>query len=184
MNGDPAVEAYKVTIITATDHHQGLDDIKYTVDNWDSWLSWLDQDDSDLCQGTPVLNRAVQNSGIFRDFRFAVTKHGYFCLVPSITQVKDRVAVLMGYMATIALRPWQANEYFELLGDAYVHGMMINEAPCMVLELDCKAVLTDEQRERILRDSKRNNGEAWRTLGIGDYTPILDTLGKRRINFV
>ncbi|KAJ4129693.1 hypothetical protein NW754_003975 [Fusarium falciforme] len=151
--------------------------------NPETQVSMADDLDS-VSQGTPVLNRAVQNSGIFRDFRFTVTKHGYFCLVHSITQVKDRVAVLTGSMATIALRPWQANEYVELLGDAYVHGMMVNEAPRIVLELDCKADPTDEQRERILRDSKRNNGEAWRTLGIGDYTPILDTLGKRRINFV
>ncbi|KAJ4319456.1 hypothetical protein N0V84_006359 [Fusarium piperis] len=186
MNGDPATEAYKLTIISASDHDQGLVDTKYTLDNWDSWLRWLGQDDSDLdsvSQGTPVLNGAIQNSGVFRDFRFAITKHGCFCLVPSITQVKGRVAVLTGYMATIALRPWQ-DEYLELLGDAYIHGMMINEAPCIVLELDCKADSTHEQRERILRDLKRNNCEAWRTLGIGDYTPILDTLGKRRINFV
>ncbi|KAM0414717.1 hypothetical protein ACHAPT_013434 [Fusarium lateritium] len=108
MNGDPATEAYKLTIISATDHYQGLVDTKYTLDNWDSWLCWLGQDDCDLNsvgQDTPLLSGATQNSGIFRDFRFAVTKHGYFCLVPSITQVKDRVAVLTGYMVCNALRP-------------------------------------------------------------------------------
>ncbi|RSL46492.1 hypothetical protein CEP54_013834 [Fusarium duplospermum] len=187
MNGDPATEAYKLAIISATNHDQELVDTKYTLDNWDSWRHWLIQDDCDLDsidQDTPVLNRAIQNSGIFREFRFAVTKHGYFCLVPSITQVRDRVAILSGYMAAIALRPGQYDEYFELLGDAYIHGMMTNEANCIISELDCKADPTDEQRDRILQNSKRNNGEAWRTLKIGDYTSIINTLGKRRINFI
>ncbi|KAI9146972.1 Heterokaryon incompatibility protein [Paramyrothecium foliicola] len=182
MNGDPSAEAYKLTIISATDGDEELVDKRFTLDNWESWFRWLSPENQD--PERPLLSTAIEGSGVFHTFRFAITKHGYFCLVPSITKVNDSVAVLAGYTACTALRPWTSDGYFELLGDSYVHGMMHNEAGCIDVELDCKANPTDAQRERILRDSQKNGGEAWRTLGIGDYTSALDTLGKRQISIV
>ncbi|KAJ3529112.1 hypothetical protein NM208_g9908 [Fusarium decemcellulare] len=194
LNGNSVLDAYKLTIIAATDHNEGIVGPEYTSKYWDPWFRWLGAhrcDLDDVSSGVPLFNRAARNSGIFRDFCFAITKHGYFCLVPATVQPKDCVTVVKGHAVPLVIRPYtppaateQGAEYFELIGDAYVHGMMTNEAGCIMLELDCKANPTPTQREKILKAAQNNDGEAWRTLDFGDYTAVIDTIGPRWINLV
>ncbi|KAM5344460.1 hypothetical protein ACJ41O_012996 [Fusarium nematophilum] len=193
MNGDLSAEAYKLTIISATDHNQDLVGPEYTLDAWEPWYRWLGQKNAwvdDTSEDVPSFNRAVQNSGAFLDFCFAVTKHGYFCLVPSLTQLGDHAVVAKGYATGLVIRSWTPPEateptnYYELLGDAYIHGMMNNEAGCIMLELDCKANPTEAQRAKTAEAARKNDGEAWRALDFGDYTPVIDTIGLRWISLV
>jgi hypothetical protein len=62
--------------------------------------------------------------------RFAVTSKGYFALVPRCAQIGDTIAVLHRACVPFVLRGKMGNERhnkFELLGEAYVHGIMKGE---------------------------------------------------------
>ncbi|KAK3680435.1 heterokaryon incompatibility protein-domain-containing protein [Podospora appendiculata] len=209
MTGEKLLDAYKLTLIAATDHNDQLITSAYTDGAWDTWTQWLAKRDSDVnditTSSTPPLNKAVQTSGVYRDFRFAVTKHGYLCLVPGMAQVRDAVAIIKGYKTPVLLRPWipapglhaaasvgkavlkpgPTAEYFELVGDAYVHGVMNNEVICVGDEFGCKADPTPAQLERTRRAAREgHDGKAWETLGFGDYTRVLATIGMRWVNLV
>ncbi|KAK3320286.1 heterokaryon incompatibility protein-domain-containing protein [Cercophora scortea] len=101
LTGEKLVDAYKLTLIAATDHNAELVTSAYTAETWDAWMQWLAKSDSDVnditASKTPLLNKAVQNSGVFMDFRFAVTRRGYLCLVPGMAQVRDTIAIIKGY---------------------------------------------------------------------------------------
>jgi hypothetical protein len=146
----------------------------------------------------PEMNAAFESSGATKNFCFAITRHGYFCLVPRIARVGDEIAIFQSYELALVLRrlpdpsataPAPANNkiepYFELLGDAYVHGMMENEARCISDEFNCKYEPTQTQWEKILRLSDSGRGEAWKTLGLdGRYERILRTLSPRTVRLV
>ncbi|KAI0844667.1 hypothetical protein F5Y00DRAFT_266296 [Daldinia vernicosa] len=103
----------------------------------------------------PILECSIEASGAFVNFRLAMTKRGYFCLVPRYTRLHDAVSILVGYGLSVIIRPWQPpslrensgqchknppgatekSEYFELIGDCFIHGMM-NEAPCLIEEFN------------------------------------------------
>ncbi|RMZ69347.1 Heterokaryon incompatibility [Pyrenophora seminiperda CCB06] len=63
--------------------------------------------------------------------RFAVTKKGYFALVPRGTQVGDVITVFDRACVPFVLRrrrgEWGQEKKFELMGEAYVHGVMKGE---------------------------------------------------------
>ncbi|USP82280.1 hypothetical protein yc1106_09554 [Curvularia clavata] len=62
--------------------------------------------------------------------RFAVTKEGYFALVPRGAEVGDEIAVFDRACVPFVLRRKRdssVNQEFELLGEAYVHGIMKGE---------------------------------------------------------
>ncbi|KAI4612820.1 uncharacterized protein J4E87_010083 [Alternaria ethzedia] len=62
--------------------------------------------------------------------RFAVTEKGYFALVPRGAQVGDELAVFDRACVPFVIRKQQVEgvaEKFELLGEAYVHGIMKGE---------------------------------------------------------
>lgn len=151
---------------------------------------------------------SFESSGATKSFRFAITRHGYFCLVPRLVQVGDEIAIFHPYELAVVLRrvplppksrkddaaPQKGGQqkrstvvgsYFELLGDAYVHGMMENEARCISDEFDCRLGATQAQMDKILRESDGGRGEAWKTLGLsGCYERILETLGPRTVRVV
>ncbi|KAK0710136.1 heterokaryon incompatibility protein-domain-containing protein [Lasiosphaeria miniovina] len=218
MNGDSVLEAYRLTLITATGRHGELVGAEYTRDHWDSWVRWLtsDDDNDDINDvdhnntaqnpAMPLLADAFLNSGALFNFRFATTKHSYLCLVPAMVQVHDVAAIIKGCTLPVVLRPWTPpttpsaksatatnnstskktdDGYFELIGDAYVHGMMVNQVACINTELGCKASPTPAQREKVMQAAQRNNGEVWDELGLGgNYTEVLDTIGMRWVDLV
>jgi hypothetical protein len=66
--------------------------------------------------------------------RFAVTEKGYFALVPRGAQVGDKLAVFDRACVPFVIRGRQAEGHrkkFELLGEAYVHGVMKGEVMAM-----------------------------------------------------
>lgn len=147
------------------------------------------------------MNTAFESSGAMKTFCFAVTRHGYFCLVPKIVRVDDEIAIFQSYeLATVLRRlpqppppsnakqgqkPAAQDHYFELLGDAYVHGMMENEARCISDEFNCRPDPTQGQLDKVLKASDGGRGEAWATLDLnGNYESILKTLGPRTIRLV
>jgi len=61
--------------------------------------------------------------------RFAISQKGYFALVPRGTQHGDSIVVFEGACVPFVLRSMQnGEEGYELLGEAYVHGIMQGEA--------------------------------------------------------
>jgi hypothetical protein len=66
--------------------------------------------------------------------RFAVTEKGYFALVPRGAQLGDEVAVFDRACVPFVIRRKQVGGdggKFELLGEAYVHGIMEGEVMSM-----------------------------------------------------
>jgi hypothetical protein len=55
-----------------------------------------------------------------------VTQSGRLCIAPSETRVGDGAAIFYGGKTAYIMRP--NGEDFELLGDAYVHGVMKGES--------------------------------------------------------
>lgn len=58
--------------------------------------------------------------------RFGLTAKGYFALLLGETEVNDKIAILKGGRLPLILRP--KGDTFELIGEAYVHGIMYGEA--------------------------------------------------------
>ena len=65
--------------------------------------------------------------------RFAVTERGYMALVPHCARIGDRIALILGAPVPFVLRAtgnyvgWCLQETMQLVGDAYVHGIMDGE---------------------------------------------------------
>ncbi|GAW24724.1 hypothetical protein ANO14919_143160 [Xylariales sp. No.14919] len=208
INGDTLLDAYKMTLIMSCDSQQEVVRSDYIRTHWDEWWKWYEQGcpgywDANLKH--PVLNLSFESSGAAKVFRFAVTKHGYFCLVPKIVQVGDEIAIFHPYELAVVLRrlppppppqkqgqkqgqkPTNATQdpYFELLGDAYAHGMMENEARCISDEFNCRFEPTQAQLDKMLKASDGGRGEAWATLDLsGRYERIFETLGPRTVRLV
>ncbi|KAI0429442.1 hypothetical protein F5Y09DRAFT_310254 [Xylaria sp. FL1042] len=211
MNGDTILDAYKLTLIMSCDAQQELVHHEYISEHWEEWFRWYEQG----CPGywdtnakAPIMNTSFESSGAMKTFCFAVTKQGYFCLVPRIVQVGDETAILQSYELAVVLRrlpqpqppsttqkqgkkqgqnsPYVTPDpYFELLGDAYVHGMMENEARCISDEFNCRFKPTQTQLDKMLKLSDGGQGEAWATLDLsGYYESILKTLGPRIVHLV
>ncbi|KAI0875901.1 hypothetical protein GGS24DRAFT_453278 [Hypoxylon argillaceum] len=204
INGDSLLDAYKLTLIMSCDAQQEMVRSDYIKTHWEEWFKWYEQ----CCpgywntnSGTPGMNPSFESSGAIKTFRFAVTKHGYFCLVPRIVQAGDEIAIFQSYDLAVVLRrlpppPPPQNQkqkqaafitdpYFELLGDAYVHGMMENEARCINDEFNCKYEPTQAQWDKIIKASDGGRGEPWTTLSLsGQYERIFKTLGPRTVRLV
>lgn len=63
--------------------------------------------------------------------RFAITDKGYFALVPRGTQEKDTIVVFERACVPFVVRETHNDTGYELLGEAYVHGIMQGEAMAM-----------------------------------------------------
>ncbi|KAI1419424.1 hypothetical protein F5Y12DRAFT_778060 [Xylaria sp. FL1777] len=208
INGDTILDAYKLTLIMSCNSQQELVHGEYVREHWDKWFDWYEQGCPgywDVNTKTPAMNPSFESSGAMKTFSFAITRHGYFCLVPRIVHVGDEIAIFQSYELPVVLRrlwrpPTDQNHaqnhcrnptyaipspYFELLGDAYVHGMMENEARCIIDEFNCRFKPTQIQLDKTLRVSDRGRGEAWATLDLsGHYERIFKTLGSRIIHLV
>jgi hypothetical protein len=85
-------------------------------------LPWMQRDVTTEGEGSKYSNSSIVAEGR----SLCVTKKGRLCLAPSETKVGDKVAILYGGKTAYILRP--AEDDFELLGEAYVHGLMKGEA--------------------------------------------------------
>ncbi|KAI0399354.1 hypothetical protein F4802DRAFT_51092 [Xylaria palmicola] len=204
INGEVLTDAYKLTLIMSCDAQQELVRSDYIKAHWEEWFKWYEEGSPgywDADTRIPVLNPSFESSGAIKTFRFAITRYGYFCLVPRMVQSGDEIAIFQSYDLAVVLRrlplpptpqkqgqkPAQvtADPYFELLGDAYVHGMMENEARCINDEFNCKPDPNQAQLDKLLKASHGGRGEAWTTLGLsGEYERIFRTLGPRAVRLV
>ncbi|KAF2716707.1 hypothetical protein K431DRAFT_307549 [Polychaeton citri CBS 116435] len=80
-----------------------------------------------------ILSEAITNDFQFRvrrvisHRRIMRSRGGYLGLVPALTRVGDRIALLKGMSTPAVLRPMRGDEW-EFVGDCYVHGTMNGEA--------------------------------------------------------
>ncbi|KAI2641412.1 heterokaryon incompatibility protein-domain-containing protein [Hypomontagnella submonticulosa] len=204
LNNESLTDAYKLTQILSSNREQDLVGSEYVHKNWNDWIKWLEDPDRGR-ESMPTWQHSMEASEALQGFRFAVTRRGYFCLVPRVTQLHDVAGIFVGYLLGVVLRPWQPSathqdagdnggdtprraeeaEYFEFIGDSYIHGMMTNEARCMIEEFNCKHNPTKAQFDATARASDSGRGEGWKTLGLdGGYSRILETLGDRLVKLV
>lgn len=73
--------------------------------------------------------------------RLAVTNGSYLALVSAGTKVGDRICILRGARVPFILR--RDGSHYVLIGDCYVHGMMLGEV--------VKGVVESEMREIVIR---------------------------------
>ncbi|KAF2811751.1 uncharacterized protein BDZ99DRAFT_519003 [Mytilinidion resinicola] len=89
-----------------------------------------------LSNGTGNLHRHNKLMAIQRFRRMGVSKTGYICLAPSIAEPGDSIFVLKGGAVPFLLRPSESGSW-ELIGEAYVHGIMKGE---VWSEADCQSI--------------------------------------------
>lgn len=63
--------------------------------------------------------------GTLSGWKFVVTERGFAGVVPGLSQVGDRVAIMKGACVPFLLR--ESGEKFRLIGECYVHGIMKGE---------------------------------------------------------
>ncbi|KAH8589068.1 heterokaryon incompatibility protein-domain-containing protein [Bisporella sp. PMI_857] len=94
--------------------------------------------------GFGVTNTLHESDGLFEIMmqpafynRFAITRDGYFAMVPPATKVGDQVGLFKGGKVPLIIR--QKDDQWSLVGESYVHGIMhgeaFNEARSTELEL-------------------------------------------------
>lgn len=210
LNNESVYDAYKLTFILGRDAEGNIADSSYVQENWDDWIMWMKRGSPDEWQGQrkhPLLETCFRATNVADQYRFAITKHGYFCIVTCFANIHDEVAILPGFILGVVIRPWSPSagdrfknpkgkerngvpqnldtEYYEFIGDAYIHGMMRNEAQCIIDEFGCKHKPSESQWGKTARASDSGKGEGWETLGFsGNYSRVLPTLGLRRIKLV
>jgi hypothetical protein len=72
-----------------------------------------------------VYGSAAKHAVLGRNF--CVTEKGYMGLTPARAKVGDLLCILLGGVAPFVIRPVE-NGKFELIGNAYIHGVMNGEA--------------------------------------------------------
>ena len=71
--------------------------------------------------------------------RIALTKKGYFALVPKEAALHDQIVIFEGGKLPLVTRSCNDSEALELIGESYVHGIMFGEAwdetACKMIQL-------------------------------------------------
>ncbi|KAK5101551.1 hypothetical protein LTR70_000722 [Exophiala xenobiotica] len=180
ITDEPLRDAYNWTIIQSQDAASNVA-TQALVSTADSWRSWLANDDIDHISTRPPYHKAIESSFAFRDWCFAYTEAGYMCLVPPLTQVHDKVCIFNGYALPFVIRP-TVQDWHILLGQCYVHGMMVGKTSELIDEFLIKV---DEKSGKTT--VKRPQGDV-RANGLkmeaGRYVDILETLGTRWIKLI
>ena len=97
--------------------------IKY-YDDADPWFKANDDREAKQCLAR-LYSREVERMAGHR--KFAVTESGYIGWVPEIARQGDEVWILKGGSVPYVLRRTGAEEQYELVGEAYVQGLMMGE---------------------------------------------------------
>jgi hypothetical protein len=111
---------------------------KYRIDKFRGMYEYL------AAVGYSVTDTVYDGDGLFLTLmrpafysRFAITRMGYFALVPPKTKVGDQVGLFKGGKVPLTVR--QEDNKWRLVGESYVHGIMQGEAfdetKCRELEL-------------------------------------------------
>jgi len=93
------------------------DDPSLNAEEWRHWLL-----EGAHYSTRPVYYKSIENSSVFRNTAFSRTQNGYMSLVPSFTNEQDVVCIISGHTMPLVLRP--IGEYFQIIGQCYIHGMM------------------------------------------------------------
>ncbi|TLD31339.1 hypothetical protein PspLS_01816 [Pyricularia sp. CBS 133598] len=102
---------------------------KAYVTGLDTWLTSEDPDESERGWRGVTPNLTIEQSvNSFGGARiFSTTAEGRLCMAPKETRVGDVVCVLLGSEVPFVIRPTRQGMY-ELIGEAYVSGIMDGEA--------------------------------------------------------
>ena len=82
---------------------------------------------SSLYSGRDVDGLAHAGAPTYRR-RIGCTQKGYFALLPAETVIGDQIVLLKGGKLPLVVRPREETKTVELIGEAYVHGIMFGEA--------------------------------------------------------
>lgn len=141
--GETFEEAYAMTVIAGTDHEDDIASPEYAGDGFTEWREWLAKGSPDPW---PSIHAAIESAALFTQNPFGVTAHGLMCLIPRMSRVGDYVAVLENVQFPYVLRrvgPPSEN-YFELIGQCYIHGMMAGRVWDLLGEFRCKYAVGSE----------------------------------------
>ncbi len=182
ITGEAVEDAYAATLIAETTHEDRLATQDYCQmhKEWQAWLV------ASASGSPPTYHVAIENSEAFRKTQICVTGHGYLCLVPVMTVKTDCVAIIAGYRMPVVLRP--VGQYYELIGDCYIHGMMESQAFSLIDDFALK--LKEQKRSlesKTRRTEKQMQHDAIRgdpESGLEGYTRVYPTLGKRSVDLI
>lgn len=98
------------------------------IGSYEAWERWIQSEgrDGSSKDDHEILSIAFKQSSAYRERRFCLTDNGYMCLLPALCKKGDFVCLLWGYRVPVILR--KRLQFFELLGDCYIHGFMGGEA--------------------------------------------------------
>lgn len=174
ITSEDNVQAYNAALIASTKDDNTLATSVWVRDEAPEWHLWL-QGKSD--NSSPSFQEALDNMDTFVYKQFCITTGGYFCLVPYLTLPTDLIAIVKGYDMPVVLRP--VGQYFVLLGDCYVHGMMEPQATNLMDEFSVQ--VKDGKVSWKPEGDVRANGLS---LEVGEYRRILKTLGERHVELL
>ena len=180
ITSESVLQAYNTTLIANTTDKDILASTSYVADGVIEWRAWLSLGVGGKDHKMPIYHDAVDNMDIFRYKQFCVSKLGYFCLVPAITEATDIIAIVKGLDIAIVLR--QVGEHYIYLGQSYVHGMMELQAGTLAEEFRIR-YNNKEQAVVIGRpdgDVRRNGLK----MDAGEYVRILGSLGERTVELI
>ena len=182
ITGEAVEDAYATTLIANTTHEDRLATNEY-CEVYKEWHAWLV---AGALGSRPIYHEAIENSEVFWKTQVCVTSHGYLCLVPEMAVRTDCVAILASYKMPVVLRP--VGQYYELIGDCYVHGMMESQAFSLIDDFALK--LKEQKRSlesKIRRTEKQMQHDAIRgdpESGLEGYTRVYPTLGQRSVELI
>jgi len=179
ITSEPALEVYDAALIANTDDDRSIASPSY-IQEAQKWRAWLASGAKFENNEVPEYHLAIDARDTFRTKQFCVSDNGYFCLVPSITELTDIIAIVEGERLPVVVRPFR--EYYIYLGQCYIHGMMAGQAGIWIEEFRVRydnasgtAVIArpdgDVRRNGLKEDA-------------GEYVRILGTLGKRPIELI
>ena len=174
ITSEDNLQAYNATLIASTRDDDNLATSGWFCDEAPKRRSWQG---GKTASPSPAFNEALDNMDTFVYKQFCITTGGYFCLVPHLTLPTDLIAIVKGYDMPVALRP--VGQYFVLLGDCYVHGMMEPQATNLMDEFSVK--VKDGKVSWKPEGDVRANGLS---LEVGEYWRILATLGERHVELL
>lgn len=114
----------------------------FTDSDEDVWTPILDEymlefDNGQLSpQARRVIRLQCSEYSLSEDDRFMITEKGYIGRSAEKVEVGDFVCVLLGCDAPMVLRP--ADEYYQLIGEVYCHGIMDGEVMDALDRGDCQ----------------------------------------------
>ena len=123
FNGDPLPVALGRTL--TADRRQ---DISAEISaKFSAWNHYITSGGADIDFDRRLLFRSdLRYQQTFVHRQFALTEKGFMCLVPPGCAEGDTICIIRGYRMPFVLR--KKDEYFELIGESYVHGFMYGEA--------------------------------------------------------